>query len=264
MRPEANMLSKVNAIALTTFRESIRSKILYSFFGFAIFLVLVSSLFSATTIGDQVKLLKDFGLFVTSLFSIAFVVVSGSTLLAKELSKKTVFNILAKPVYRWEFLAGKFLGMAVTAGSMIALMGASLMAYIAIFEGHVDWNLAQAFLFMGLELLIVCAIAIFFSSIVVTPMLVGMFTFGAFLAGRSVTYLAQFARDTEMPEMLRIISQALYWVFPHLDKLYIGNDVVYGFSANFELFVSSICYAVGYAAVMLVLASVIFNKREFN
>lgn len=143
-------------------------------------------------------------------------------------------------------------------------MGLGLSLYLGLFAGHLDLSLFQAYLYIIFELMIICACAIFFSSIVVTPMLSGIFTFGAFLAGRSVAYLLQFSEDNEMPLLLRSISRMLYWLFPHLDKLYIGNDVVYGFSANLTDVLSSMFYAGGYAGALLVLSNLIFTRKEFN
>ena len=86
-------LDKVMNIALNTVRETIRSKILYSLFFFLILLLAVSAFFGTVTIGDQEKVIKDFGLFALSLFSVLYAVISGSLLLAKELQRKTLYNL---------------------------------------------------------------------------------------------------------------------------------------------------------------------------
>jgi ABC-type transport system involved in multi-copper enzyme maturation permease subunit len=166
----------ISSIALNTYRESVRSKVLYSFFFFAVVMVIIASAFSTSTIGENILILKDFGLFIVSIASIGFVVVSGSSLLAKELQKRTVFNMLAKPVYRSEFLLGKYLGMVATGTALIILMSGGLFVMLWLLEGEADILIIQASFFLLLELAIICAAAIFFSSIVVTPMLTGMFT----------------------------------------------------------------------------------------
>jgi len=81
-------MMKILYIGINTYRESVRSKILYSLIFFAVIVVCVSAFFGSVTIGDQVKVIKDFGLFAISLFSAAYAVISGSALLSKELSKK--------------------------------------------------------------------------------------------------------------------------------------------------------------------------------
>jgi ABC-type transport system involved in multi-copper enzyme maturation permease subunit len=257
-------MRKVLAIALTTFRESIRSKILYSVLFFAAAMVLVSAMFGTVTIGDQVRVIKDFGLMSVSLFPVAFAVIAGTALLSKELAKKTIYNILAKPVERWQFVWGKYLGMLATTAAMTLAMGAGLIMFVAIFETRIDVPMLQGFLFSIFELIIVCAAAIFFSSIVVTPLLSGLFTFGVFLAGRSAEYLLFFIKERGLSGPLASLMKALYAVLPHLDRLNLSDRLVYGETASAEYTALCGVYALGYAAVLLIVAGIIFNRREFN
>lgn len=257
-------MSHVASIALNTFRESVRSKILFSIFFFAIVLVLVSALFGTVTIGDQVKVIKDFGLLSVSLFSVSYAVISGSSLLYKELAQKTIYNILAKPVHRWQFLLGKYLGMLMTVGVMVALMGLALSGFVMLFEGRLDVLLFQAYLFILFELAIVCAATIFFSSIVVTPILIGLFTFGVFLTGRSAEYLLYFVKEGSITGVLASVLEALYVIMPHLDILNPSNEIVYGDIVSLEHTLYAAAYSAGYAGALLMLANWIFLRREFN
>lgn len=256
--------SKIAVIAMNTFRESVRSKILYSTLFFALLLVGLSAFFGSVTIGDQVLVIKNFGLTSISLFSVAFAVISGSALLQKELSRKTVYNILAKPVSRAEFVLGKYFGMVATVALLVALMGAALSLFVSIFEGRFDLLLCAGYGYTLLELLIVCAAALLFSSIVVTPLLSGLFTFGIFLAGRSVGYLLFFLTSADEHSLHSILFRTLYWLLPRLDVLNIGNDIVYGASIDKTNFIWSLLYALGYSGIMLTLATAFFSRREFN
>jgi ABC-type transport system involved in multi-copper enzyme maturation permease subunit len=258
------MMRKVWAIALNTFRESMRSKVLYSIMFFALILVAVSAFFGAVTIGDQVVVIKDFGLMSISFFSVAFAVISGSALLHKELSKKTVYNILAKPVARAEFVFGKYVGMVITVASMLLLMGLALSVFASLFEDSIDFRLFTAYLYSFLELLVICAAAIFFSSLVVTPMLSGLFTFGIFLAGRSAGNVLYFIASDPAPSLGDSILRSLSWILPRLDLLNVGNDLVYGASISKDHLAWSMAYAIGYSAILLILATAIFRRREFN
>jgi Cu-processing system permease protein len=257
-------MRKIFAIAQNTFRESVRSKVLYSFFFFALFMVIVSTVFSTTTVGDHIRLLKDFGLAVLSLSTTAFVVVAGSALLAKELQRRTVFNILAKPVQRYEFILGKFLGLFATALTLVLLMGGGFSTLIGLCENRLDTALFAGYLGITLELLVTCACVIFFSSVVVTPMLSGLFTFGVFLAGRSVQYLATFGNDTDMPGVLRTASRILYWLLPHFELLNVSNDVVYSVAIPLNFYLWGALYALAYTGALLTISTVIFARRNFR
>jgi ABC-type transport system involved in multi-copper enzyme maturation permease subunit len=99
-------MRKILALALNTGREAIRQRILYSILFFAVLMVAVSALFGAASIGDQVKYMKDFSLMSVSLFGVIIAIVLGVNLLHQELGRKTIVNILSKPVARWQFLVG--------------------------------------------------------------------------------------------------------------------------------------------------------------
>lgn len=258
------MKGKTYYIALNTCRESIRSKLLYSVLTFAVLLVVISALFGTVTIGDQIKVIKSFGLFGISLFSVLFAVLSGGSLLHKELSRKTIYNILAKAVERREFILGKYLGMLATVGLMTAGMWAGLTIFVLLMDGTYEPALFTACLHMFFELIIICAAAIFFSSIVVTPMLSGIFTFGLFLAGRSCEYVLYFIKQENVSAGMALTLKALYWMLPHLDRLNISDLAVYGQTVSVSHTLLCLLYAAGYAGILLVLATLIFRRREFN
>src|SRR6476620_2880767 len=120
-------MRQVMALAINTAREAIRNRILYSILFFALLMVGISAVFGAASIGDQVKYMKDFSLMSVSLFGVIIAVVLGVNLLHQELGKKTIVNILSKPVARWQFLVGKFLGLLATLTIMMALLASALL-----------------------------------------------------------------------------------------------------------------------------------------
>lgn len=258
-------MKKILAIALNTFRESVRSKVLYAVLFFALLMLLLSTFFGTVTIGDQIRVIKDFGLFSISIFSVAYVVIAGASLLDKELMRKTIYNILGKAVTRSEFIIGKYLGLLMTSSTLVILMTPCLMLYLSFFENKVDYMIVYASIFMILELTIVCAAAIFFSSIVVTPILSGLFTFGIFLAGRSVQYLGILA-EQGIEGLPKTALQTLGQILPNLDKLNVANEAIYlDINAiNTQKFIWSSLYALSYAAILLILSNIIFKQKEFN
>ena len=255
-------MTKLYAIAINTMREAIRNKILYSILFFAVLVVAISALFGAVSLGDQMKFVKDFSLASISLFAVIIAIVLGVSMLHKELGKKTIFNILSKPVPRWQFIAGKFAGLFLTVTIVVVVMCSGLLAFLATFEGRLDWYLALAGVTALLELMIIIAVALFFSSIVVTPTLAGLFTAATFIAGRSAYLLDYFLRD-EYAGGVTHIAQLLYWVLPHLNRFNIADQVVYGEFAGFGFLAATAVYAVGYTCATLLLSVAIFSRREF-
>jgi hypothetical protein len=253
---------KVAAIALNTAREALRSKVLYSILAFAVVVVAVAALFGSASIGDQAKFVKDFSLMGVSVFGVVIAVALGVSMLGKELGRRTILNILSKPVARWQFILGKFLGLAATLTLVVAAMSAALVAVAGVLEGRLDPALIVASATIVLELLIVVAAALFFSAIVVTPTLAGLFTVGVFVAGRSSAYV-RFFTGPDRPPLVRAAAGALYWLLPHLDRLNVADRVVYGDPVGAAWLATAAAYAIAYAGVLLVLTVALFARREF-
>lgn len=250
------------AIAHNTAREALRSKVLYSIVGFAALVAAVGGLFGSASLGNQMKFVKDFSLFAISLFGVVIAVTIGVGMLHKELGKRTILNILSKPISRAEFLLGKFLGLLATLVLVVGMMDLVLVGVIGVFEGRFDPGLLAAGVSVLLELVIVVAVAVFFSAVVVTPTLAGLFTVGTFIAGRCAGYLS-FFQDEAHGAVVHASARLLYWILPHLDRLVITDQVVYGDTIPLAYLALAGVYAIAYATVTLALAVLVFERREF-
>jgi len=257
---------KIRAIALNTFREAIRNKILYSVVVFAAVLVIMSALFGTVTIGNTAKVIKDFGLFSISFFGAVITIICGVNLLNKELKQKTVYNILSKPVSRWQFVLGKHLGLSLTSCFLIALMTVGFVGFAALFDGKIDWLLFQAALLIMLEMIVVAAVAIFFSSLVVTTTLTGIFTLATYIAGRSIFYFQHFLNEkgdnynVALANVIRIFD----WIVPDLHVFNVSNSIVYGQAITGHHLMMATIYCASYSLIALILAALIFAKRELT
>jgi len=255
-------MRKIAAIALNTGREAIRNRILYSILFFAGLMVAISAIFGAASIGDHVKYMKDFSLMSVSLFGVIIAVVLGVNLLHQELGKRTIVNILSKPVARWQFVVGKFFGLLATLTLVIGCMAAGVVLAFTMFTGEFDPGLLAASAVALLEINIVIAVAIFFSSMVVTPSLAGMFTIATFVAGRSAGYLGYFF-EGEHPAAVSALAHTLYWTLPRLDHFAVADQLVYGQMLSPGYLTALAGYAIAYAGVLLLLSIALFSRREF-
>lgn len=256
-------MNNIIAIALNTFREAFRNKILYSVVFFALILVAISAFLGSVSIGSQIHVIKDFGLFSLSFFGVVITIISGVSLLNKEIKQKTIFNILSKPVQRWQFILGKHLGLSLTVSILVSLMGLALVFFVACFEGQIDWLMFQAITFILFEIVVIAAVTIFFSSIVITTTLIGIFTLATYIAGRSIEYLSYFLNSDEGTNpALSFLVRSLDYILPDLSIFNITNTVIYGIPASAEHTLQALCYCLFYSAALLVCATVIFEKRE--
>lgn len=254
---------KVLAIALNTHREAVRNKILYSVVLFAAVLIGVSALFGSVTIGSQVKVIKDFGLFSLSFLGALITIIAGGSLLSRELKQRTVYNILSKPVSRAQFIVGKYLGLTLTVQVLIALMGLGLVGFLALMEGTVDLLLFQGIFLVLLEVAVVAAVSMFFSALVVTTTLSGLFTLAFYIAGRSITYFGYFLKESaDTPTVVSRIVQIFDAILPDLSLFNHGDTLVYGHAVSAATAGTAAAYAFAYSVVALLLAVIIFERRE--
>ncbi|MBI4640616.1 MAG: ABC transporter permease, partial [Candidatus Tectomicrobia bacterium] len=137
---------KIRAIAVNTFREAIRDRVLYSLLFFALFMIGSSALLGTLTIGEQVKVIKDLGLASISVFGLFIAIFVGIGLVYKEIERRTIYTIIAKPIRRYEFLIGKYLGLVLTLLVEVAVMAVGFSLLITLYEGFFDTALLKAIL----------------------------------------------------------------------------------------------------------------------
>lgn len=263
------MFTKVWAIALNTFREGIRNKALYSVMFFSCVTVLVATIFGSVSVGSLPKIVKDFGLFSLSFFGAILSMVAGVSLLNKELNRKTIYNILSKPISRWQFVVGKYIGLTMTVSLQVLLMGCFLLFFAWTIEGVLDPLLFQGMLFALLEIVMVCAIATFFSTIVVTTTLTALYTCSFYIAGRSVACLDFFIpRQDDVAYSSAYLSKAmasfLYYMLPDFNAFNISDRIVYGEAIGLGQIFAAFVYSTSYSVALLCLAAVVFERREFD
>jgi ABC-type transport system involved in multi-copper enzyme maturation permease subunit len=248
------------AIARNTLREALRDRVLYLFLGFAIVLLVSSKLFGLLTVGDEGKVIKDFGLAGIQLFTMLIAVMMSVLLISREVDNRTVYNILAKPVQRWQFLIGKYLGLLLTVALNLALMTAILVAVTVLYLREFDPGLVFAAAMTLLEMALLTAFATLFA-VLTRPMLGSVFTLAVFVIGHVSEDLWQLTRHVDSG-LTRPLIAALYYLLPNLERFNFKTEVVHdlGISAN-EVFVAVI-YGVAYTILVLVLACARFRAKD--
>jgi ABC-type transport system involved in multi-copper enzyme maturation permease subunit len=230
---------------------------------FAAIVCIAASLFGRVTIGDQAQVVVSFGLFCCSLFSIAYIIFAGAAIFAKEISRRTIITLLAKPIARYQVLIGKWLGLSVTATLLATVMSATLALYMGIFFENKTKVIVAAATFFVPEIFCVAALIILFSSIVVTPLFVGCFTFGVFLAGRSASSIQQLTGLVDASSVQFLLS-GLHALVPKFEYLYMADRLMAGESAQFDAYISAFSYGLGYSILILCISTLFFSRREFH
>ncbi len=257
-----SFFKKVWVITVNTFREAVRDRVLYSIVFFALLILALSTVMDIITIGQKSKIIKDVGLASISIFGTLIAIFVGIGLVYKELDKRTIYTIVAKPVTRFQFLLGKYFGLVLTIFVEVLAMGLIFVAIAFFVTGSLDMRLFIAIGLIFLELMVVCGVAIFFSSFS-TPILSGMFTLGVYVIGHTTRDLYEFSANFK-GTFLEMFFKILYYVFPNLDNFNIRSQVVHGLPISGEYFLFSISYGVLYIAILLIISSIVFTKRDFK
>jgi len=252
---------KIRAIALNTFKEAIRDRILYLLFFFAAVSLAFSRLLAVLTVGDRVKIIKDVGLASISVFGVLMAILIGTGLVYKEIDKKTIYTLLAKPIRRWQFLLGKFFGLALTLFVMILAMGIIFLAIVLLHTGKLDGRLLLAILFIFLELILITAVAILFSCFS-TPILSSIFSLSFYLIGHLSWGLETLILRTRSGTA-RAAIRGLSAILPDLENFNFKTEVVHGLVVDPKFYLFSALYGLVYTIFILTLAVLIFKKRDF-
>jgi Cu-processing system permease protein len=250
----------VAAIALNTFREAIRDRVLYLILAFAVALIALSRFVSLLTVGSETKIVKDLGLSAISMFGLLTAVFVGVSLVSKEIERRTVFTLLAQPVRRWQFICGKYAGLLLVLGASVLLTGAAVIVAVALMRES-PWALVPAIVMIYVELALVAAFAVLFSSFT-NPILASVGTVAIYVIGH-LSWSFDLLK-TRMPSAAgRTSCDVLHALLPNLDRLDIKASAVHGIPVAGGYLAAAGAYGLFYASAVLILACLIFERREF-
>jgi ABC-type transport system involved in multi-copper enzyme maturation permease subunit len=252
---------KIGAIAGITFKEAKRDRILYLLFFFAALGIVASRVLAILTVGDRIKIIKDVGLASISIFGLLMAILIGTGLVYKEIDKKTIYTLLAKPLRRSEFILGKFLGLVLTLFIMTVAMTAIFLVLVYAQTLRIETRLLVAVAYIFVELVLVTAVAILFSSFS-TPILSSLFALGFTLIGH-LSWGLELILKKMRPGTGKALVRALFLVLPDLENFNFKTEVVHGLPIPPGIYLTSLLYGVCYTAFILGLAILIFRRRDF-
>jgi ABC-type transport system involved in multi-copper enzyme maturation permease subunit len=261
--------------ANAVFRESVRDRVPYSIVVFAVLMIAASYLISQLTAGQDMKIIKDLGLAALSIFGLLIAVFIGVGLVTKEVEKRSVYGLLTKPLSRAEFLLGKYAGLVMTLAVNLAVMTIAL--YLVLFysdwmasEGlrrsweapAVDPRLLVAIVLIFAELMLVTALALFFSTFT-SPLWATLLTLGLWVAGHFNGDLRNFGAVVDSAPVIWL-ARVIYYVIPNLAPFDVKGEVVHGIQVTMRHVGFTLAYAALYIGVLLAGAVTIFGRRDFR
>ena len=261
----SGMWWRVAAIARNTFRESVRDKVLYNLVFFVLLLTGAAIFLGDLSSSQEFKIIVDLGLSATLLFGAFIAVFVGVGLVYKEIERRTIYAIFAKPVGRGEFLLGKYLGLCLTLLVNVAVMGAGVTLALLYVRRPSDPSALcvwPALLLVYAELTILTAVALLFSSFS-SPALSALLSFLVFVIGHFSADLKAFAAALGAAGA-KVLFAGLYYLLPNLSLYSFITPTANGRVPEPPLLAAALAYALVYNAALLAAATLIFSRRNFK
>ena len=257
-------LNRIFAVSNNSFREVVRDRILYIIGFYTVILAIAINLLPEIAAATEDKMFLDLGLAAMSSLSLIIAVFVGTGLISKEIEKKTILMLIAKPVSRNEFIIGKYLGLSTVLTLLVTAMSIIYLIFLEVNNiSYSATSIAINAIFLILQLSLISAIAITFG-VFTGSILATALTFAVYLMGNITQDLLNLARISENPG-LEQITQGLYLVLPDLSRLDLKNEAVYGLSAlpDSTTLITNAAYSLFYSAMLLGIAAFIFSRKEF-
>jgi ABC-type transport system involved in multi-copper enzyme maturation permease subunit len=255
------VIARIVSISLNTFRENLREKLLYNLLIFALLMIGSSILLSRLTLGDYHRLILDLGLASINIFGVLIAIFVGISLVSKEIDKKTIYTIISKPVPRYAFLLGKYLGLVITLLTNTIVMVIGLLVVLQVMDVPVTVLLFKSLAMIFLELMVITAMALLFSTFT-SSTLSAIFTLAIYVIGHLSADLKTFGDKLET--MGRGVVNALYYVMPNLERFNLKGHVTNHVDVPTTDLLLTLAYGLSYTAMLLLLSAMIFQRRDFQ
>lgn len=251
---------KIWAIALNTYRETIRDKVLYLLLVFAALSIISSRILGYISIGDDMKMVVDISLASISIFGALIAVFVGTSLVYKEIDKRTLYTIISRPIDRYEFVLGKYLGLVMLIGVTTILMTLFSALYILILGGNIGLIFFEAVLLIYWKLLLITAFSVLLSSLT-SPILGAIIVLSAYVFGHGTGILIDLPPQLQ-GTLTETFMAATYFILPNLSNFDIWKEYANGVEISQAYVLWTLLYGTIYTALLLYLATVVFENKD--
>jgi Cu-processing system permease protein len=258
-------MKRAGVVALNTFREAVRDRVLYNLVFFALLMMAAAVGVGQISIGIEETVIVSLGLSAISVIGLLISVFIGVALVSKEMDKRTLYALLAKPVRRWEFLLGKFAGLVLTLAVNTAAMALGLllvMIYVKHSLERSDVVVLVAVYFILLKLALIVALALMFSCFT-TPLLAILFTVGLYIVGLYVQELRNLPVEVMSPAMA-VFTKWLSYLLPNFENFNVMAMAAHGRAVPGALILQNTLYTVIYCTIVLTAAAAVFSRRNLK
>lgn len=254
--------SRILAIAVNVFWEVMRERVLYLIALFALFLLGSLRLLREFALGTEYKIITDLGIAGIGVLGLIVTIFVGTGMINKEIEKRTILVLLAKPISRADLIVGKYFGLSLVLAILIFFTSLIYLVFLSL--NRVEYPLGSmvvALFFIFLELSLLTAVAIAFG-VFTSSLLATLLTFGVYVMGHLSPDIIKVGELSKNPALISF-TRKLYLILPDLTKLDLKNQAVYGLLPDLNTLLFNGIYAVIYIVLLLAIANLIFRQKQF-
>lgn len=261
-------------LAKITYKEGVRNRILHGILIVAFLFSLFDLVFTQMFAHDISKVAVDLGLSTVSLAGLAVIFFMGINLLAKDFERRTIYMVLSRPIARWQYVLGKFMGLALMVGTAVCILGFFTTAAVKTAMWMAPEHAAQNFSwkifavsigFSYLSLMIVTALAQFFTSITTSSYIALLVTACTYFIGQNVELVRKtFVDQQETGWAFRVLIEAVSWIFPNLQAFDLKRAAGYGLPIEPLTLLWVALYGFAYIGIILLFTVFFFQRRELT
>jgi ABC-type transport system involved in multi-copper enzyme maturation permease subunit len=255
-------LRNILAIAVNVIKDTSRKKIFYVVFLFGLVVVALAPLLPTFELGSRASFLRDISLSLTSLFGVVLAVVLSVGQVPGEVDKRTIYNILSKPVSRLQYLLGKYIGIIVSLAAILFVMGLEIIALLAIRVHVFSPVIFQGVFAVFLEAAVISAFCLMLSTFTTVPINVFAAILFYFVCHMKTGYLHQKLVVGSMNGFLKVLADGVYYMIPNLENFNISQRVGYGGGPGAWYMLRVAGYAVVFAAIFLLIGYATFRRKD--
>lgn len=263
-------------LAVITYKEGIRNRAMYGIFLLALLLFAANFLICGMIMQEVGKVAVDVALSAVSFSGLLLVLFVGINLLAKDLDRRTIYMVLARPISRGQYIWGKFFGMAMLIISAVGCLGGCALLSIAsvrwAFPGYFPrfalGPVVLALLLIALMLILLSAVSFLFASFTTSSFVTLILTIISYFIGHGVATIKALV---EAPETVGIevstatvrLVKGAYYMFPNFSLFDIKIQAAHNLPVSGTYVAGTLAYGLIYSALVVTLAGLIFSRREF-
>lgn len=252
-------------IAKNTLSEALRKKILWIFVIVALALIILSVSFSQFSFREQLTVIKSLGLGLIAIVGLLIVLMLGINLISVEIERRTIYTILSKPVKRHEFLLGKYLGAMMTLLINLLLMSVVFIGMITWKNNwQPDFGLLKGTIMIFFQLMLVGSVAMLFS-VFTTPVVNFFLTSAVYIVGNMSDYTYSMINAENQNIIVKGFYYIVHYLTPNFANFNVQNPLIHPeviIKSELQYYGYNILYAIGYAAILLIISVLVFEKRD--